>query len=52
MSARRAGRAFRVVLVPGGYGGGDIRTLGADRIVSNAGELRAAIEELTGARAA
>ncbi len=32
-AARGAG--IPVVLVPGGYGGRDIRTLGADRIVSN-----------------
>ncbi|WP_088346691.1 MULTISPECIES: HAD hydrolase-like protein [Rhodomicrobium] len=45
-SARAAG--IPVILVPHGYGSRDIRTLGADRIVTNAAELRAAIAELTG----
>ncbi|MGB0085832.1 MAG: HAD family hydrolase [Rhodomicrobiaceae bacterium] len=44
--------AIPVVLVTGGYGSRDIRTLGADRIVANGQELRAAIVELTSARAA
>ncbi len=42
--------AVPVVLVVGGYGNSDIRTLGADRIAANAAELRAAIQELTGER--
>jgi len=36
--------------VPHGYGACDIRELGADRIVTDAAELCAAIAALTGAR--
>jgi phosphoglycolate phosphatase len=47
-AARAAG--IPVVLVPHGYGARDIRELGADRIVTDAAELCAAIAALTGAR--
>ncbi|NJM34203.1 MAG: HAD hydrolase-like protein [Rhodomicrobium sp.] len=43
-AARAAG--IPVVLVPHGYGSKDVRDLAADRIVSNAEELRAAIDTL------
>jgi phosphoglycolate phosphatase len=45
-AARAAG--IPVVLVPHGYGARDIRELGADRIVADAAELRAAIAALAG----
>ena len=45
-AARAAG--IPVVLVPHGYGACDIRELGADRIVADTAELRAAIAALTG----
>jgi phosphoglycolate phosphatase len=40
--------AVPVILVTGGYGDSDVRELDADRIATNAGELRAAIAELSG----
>ncbi len=45
-AARAAG--MPVALVPHGYGTRDARTLGADRVVTNADELKAAIASLTG----
>jgi phosphoglycolate phosphatase len=42
------GAGIPVVLVPHGYGSRDIHTLGADAIVADARELRAAIAALTG----
>ena len=45
-AARAAG--IPVVLVPHGYGPRDIRELGADRIVADAAELRAAIAAFAG----
>jgi phosphoglycolate phosphatase len=47
-AARAAG--VPLVLVPHGYGPRDIHELGADRIVSNAPELRAAADALAGVR--